>query len=821
MFIFTSCTNNYIPKARILASTLKSFHPDWTFCLLLGETPPAGFVLEEEPFDRVVQFHELGIPDYHTWLFRHRVVEICTAAKGPALDYFLETEGHDKVMYLDPDIMVCNSLEPLEKMLDEHDVLLTPHQLAPQPTEQAVVDNEQCALRHGVFNLGFVAAARRGHGLDFARWWKERLLLHCYDDIPNGLFTDQRWCDLAPAFFSRLHIVRDPGYNAASWNLTDRTITRAADGTFKANDSLLRFYHFTGFDSGAGNFVTNLYGKNMPAVGELWAIYTERLAEFGHATLGKQRWVYMVFDDGTPITDEMRLLYRNREDLRKAFPNPFLPAGFLQWYRNECSTPAPESALQTPPAPRSLLGRCWHKGRVLKELTAWHISENGGFPQALPRLAKKALAKFRQHGLQAVFRSVWNGAATESRTPAAPLDKPKGDDDLPHLGRVLDNDSQLAELCALLAPEHRPVCLVEHDLGGGADTYAQQRVAQYLKEGRAMLRLRYRLDARRVELTACCGEATYRVVVDELLELADPRFPRFTHMLINELAGWYLKIAEPNPDMLNAVRGATAALLKVRQAHNATLEFLFHDFFALCPSITLVENSTRRFCNIPAVEDCVDGSRCLGQGCIKETFSMEDWRTAWSALLAQADTVVFFSNNSRRLVEKVYTFRPEQIQICSHTVPSFGGITLAIPDDGPMRVAVVGDINLHKGSEMVVALGQLLEQTDNGESIVVLGNLHADSVPKTVTVLGPYKHEDLPDLLAEQRVTVGFMASVCPETFSFVTHELVSLGLPLVSFDLGAHGETIAQLPNGRVAQEITAASALAALRDLDAIRRA
>lgn len=61
MLIFTSCTNNYIPKARVLAYSLKKFHPKWEFCLLLGETPPKQFNIKSEPFDRILLFSDLPI----------------------------------------------------------------------------------------------------------------------------------------------------------------------------------------------------------------------------------------------------------------------------------------------------------------------------------------------------------------------------------------------------------------------------------------------------------------------------------------------------------------------------------------------------------------------------------------------------------------------------------------------------------------------------------------------------------------------------------------------------------------------------------------
>ncbi len=322
--VFTSCTNNYLPKARVLASSLKKYHPDWEFCLLLGEAPPEGFDLTQEPFDSLILFEDLEMPNYWEWLFRHRVVEICTAAKGHALYHFAVKEKRAKVFYLDPDIMVCHSLQELSDLLDQHDILLCPHQLAPVATEQiqAVVDNEFCSLKYGVFNLGFVAIAARDQGIEFATWWRDRLHSYCYDDIPNGIFTDQRVCDLAPCFFSNLHIVRDPGCDAASWNLTDRTITKGTNG-YMANESPLKFYHFTGYDSGAGKIMTQRYGGNMPAVGELWKEYGVLLEQMGHSELKKSKWAYLNFPDGLEITDQMRLVLRENPHLKEIYPNPF------------------------------------------------------------------------------------------------------------------------------------------------------------------------------------------------------------------------------------------------------------------------------------------------------------------------------------------------------------------------------------------------------------------------------------------------------------------------------------------------------------------
>jgi len=107
--------------------------------------------LEKEPFDSIIWGHELGINDFTAWVFTHTVVEISTAVKGPAFQMFAK-EKLGKVIYLDPDIAVFNSMEWLETLLDDHDILLAPHLVQYQTDARSIWDNEiNSALRHGVF----------------------------------------------------------------------------------------------------------------------------------------------------------------------------------------------------------------------------------------------------------------------------------------------------------------------------------------------------------------------------------------------------------------------------------------------------------------------------------------------------------------------------------------------------------------------------------------------------------------------------------------------------------------------------------------------
>lgn len=335
---YSSFTFSYLNRARVLFQSLRRFHPTWELVALITDQPPAGFHFNPsaEPFDRVVYAGELGIPGFESWLFKHDVVEACTAVKGPFLHRACGGDV-DAVIYLDPDTALLGSLEPVESWLLEYDILLTPHLIDPNDNPRAIRDNDLSASRTGIFNLGFVAVRTSGEGARFARWWNDRLLDYCYDDIPGGVFVDQRWCDHAPALFDRVKVIRDPGYNVASWNLSTRTVAVGKDGRITVNGAPLRFWHFTKLGE-VGDAMTRRYaGANYP-VYELWSWYRRQVLAASEPSIPDRWWAYGTFEDGAPIEKAHRELYRERSDLQAAFPRPFAagPGTYWRWLLDGC-----------------------------------------------------------------------------------------------------------------------------------------------------------------------------------------------------------------------------------------------------------------------------------------------------------------------------------------------------------------------------------------------------------------------------------------------------------------------------------------------------
>lgn len=332
---YTSITSNYLPKARVLAESVKKTDPQVAFHLVLSDTLPIGFDHAQEPFDSVIHIEDIITQDLAKWTFGHSVVELCTAVKGAALEYIFDEHAAEQVFYFDPDMVVFSRLDELSEVLSRSSVVLTPHQTDPETTDMGILDNEVSSLLHGVFNLGFVGVRNVDEGRRFARWWAQRLSKYCHDDLPNGLFTDQKWVNLAPCFFDNVTILRSPGFNVATWNITNRKAEGSLEEGITINGEPLGFYHFSGFDSGDQITMLERYGSQSPVLYALRDWYIDACEQQGQSALGKIESRYARFSNGDLIHNGYRTLYRQRVDLQAAFPNPYLVSGpdcYKAWY---------------------------------------------------------------------------------------------------------------------------------------------------------------------------------------------------------------------------------------------------------------------------------------------------------------------------------------------------------------------------------------------------------------------------------------------------------------------------------------------------------
>ncbi|QIL83148.1 glycosyltransferase [Diaphorobacter sp. HDW4A] len=311
--IFTICSNNYVPMARVLLESARRHHPEAAvyLCLADEKLADAGFYPD---FCEVVTADVLAIPDFREFAFRYDVLEFNTAVK-PFMFRHLLARGHEQVVYLDPDIEVFAPLEAVFRLLDEGaSFVLTPH--LTQPAERAAFPDDMGIMRAGVYNLGFLGVGACDEAQSILRWWARRLEHHCVSEPERGIFVDQKFMDLVPGFAERARILRETGYNAAYWNLHQRALSRDG-GLWRIDGAPLRFFHFSGIDP------ANLrrLSKHTEAFRDdeiqaplkgLMSEYAEQVLDNGHGHVPRATYAYGRFASGTPIPDVVRRMFREQ-----------------------------------------------------------------------------------------------------------------------------------------------------------------------------------------------------------------------------------------------------------------------------------------------------------------------------------------------------------------------------------------------------------------------------------------------------------------------------------------------------------------------------
>ncbi len=384
---------------------------------------------------------------------------------------------------------------------------------------------------------------------------------------------------------------------------------------------------------------------------------------------------------------------------------------------------------------------------------------------------------------------------------------------LRRLGRVLAGTWRRLwpshELPDAHAPARRMQVIFDHAMGGGANRFREQLAAEIVARGGCacvvvpdLPTLRYRLrttDANGVTESNCAN-------LPALLEFLDRQ--RLDAIELNDLVSF--------DDPLLLVAWA------LRHAQNGVpVRVYLHDFHLVCPSWTLIDVE-HRYCGVPSLDVC---ARCLPRleipflALLPET-DIPQWRAAWSALL-QVAGIVAFSAASIAILRRAYPdLDPARIALRPHTVDYLSAappVRMLSPADRdrPLVIGVVGNISRHKGSDIVWEMAALIATQQLPIRITVIGAIENPVRSDVVRVLGPYRAEQLPQLLADAGIGICLLPSVCPETYSYVTAELMQLQMPLAVFDLGAPAERVAGYDRGRIIAEISARAALDTIRQL------
>lgn len=316
-----------------------------------------------------------------------------------------------------------------------------------------------------------------------------------------------------------------------------------------------------------------------------------------------------------------------------------------------------------------------------------------------------------------------------------------------------------------------------HSMGGGAEIDLKRRLAHDVARcGAAVVirvggifRFTVELHGRRADGTACVTAAG----TDDWALVARLLAPVPRRALCCSCA-----VGDVDPVALPGL------LLSLRRPGDG-LSVLVHDYFALSPNMTLLEEG-ERWCGLP------DPARASARHAARRPdgtrVPLSGWRAAWGPLMERADRVTCFSEAAAALVAEVYP--RARIEMRPHALPvPVPALPRPAPGTPPV-LGLLGNLAPQKGAAVAERLARACRA--EGCGLVLLGELDpAYRLPSPARHHGAYAVDALPRLAARYGITCWLIPSLWPETFSFTTHEALATGLPVMVFDLGGQAEAV------------------------------
>jgi GT2 family glycosyltransferase/glycosyltransferase involved in cell wall biosynthesis len=337
------------------------------------------------------------------------------------------------------------------------------------------------------------------------------------------------------------------------------------------------------------------------------------------------------------------------------------------------------------------------------------------------------------------------------------------------------------------------VVLVTLAIGGGVARHVADAAAAIQASGSLALVLQRAPEGRgyRLQAAGTAAHLAYPDTPDARVQMASDLLAlRPDHLHVHHL--------------IDLDREVTALIQALGIPYQVTL----HDYFHICPRVTLLDEGAR-FCGVPDAAKCTLCIRgggahpALDPSLVPLAEDVGRWRDSWGDFLAGAARVIAPSQDTAARHARILPDLP--IAILPHETidpPPAPEETRVLPRPLPdqVRVAVIGAIGPHKGVDRLIDLIRHAGRWAEDLSFVIVGFTSRDApfaAMPNVEVTGAYEAGDLPEQLAALDADVALFLSPWPETYSYTLSEALAAGLTPVAYEIGAIGERMRDLGCG------------------------
>jgi hypothetical protein len=498
------------------------------------------------------------------------------------------------------------------------------------------------------------------------------------------------------------------------------------------------------------------------------------------------------FSNGELISDAHRILYRDRIDLQKAFPNPFDASRFgnsyYHWYQSELlGRPIEHDGTGYNPLIEFIEAKPTLQPNPFFDCN-WYLQRNPDVAAAgvnpLIHFVLSGVHEGRQPN-----RTFYPAYYREQLPPGERSENP-----LTHYVRRGLSENRRTD------PRYHPIAddpvrsrirrwaksgpslivLVSHYGGGGTEKHLRDLV-DCVNDGAKFIQLTPGHDGL-VHLFARDDDLASKLIFDpaeqfdalvEVLQECEPQRIHIHHILGNEeyLAALVHELKRP-------------------------FDFTIHDYYVLAPSPHLVGRDARFVGDdLEAHEEELLAASIAP----RRPSTLAGWQNAHGWLIADADRVIAPSRDVARRFSRFFpALKPI---VAAHPEISKASREIAFPSltaNGPLRVALLGDFLRHKGKDIVLECAKIARAQGHELGFELIGDPYNDSralAEAGIWVSGRYQEHDVHVLLKRRQPHLIWYPALCPETYSYTLSIGLESGLPLAVTNLGSLPERVARRP--------------------------
>lgn len=344
------------------------------------------------------------------------------------------------------------------------------------------------------------------------------------------------------------------------------------------------------------------------------------------------------------------------------------------------------------------------------------------------------------------------------------------------------------EVSFLMFLKFKPAIIFSHGWGGGADHFLEEHLLHDVNNDYVIVINGAGDSVQNNVVFFIKTENILTVTIKELSKM-------LSELQSRSGLSYYINHLVNFKDINNMVLELTSFFI-INKIHPI---FYLHDYFAICPTINLL-NADNKYCGVP--NDAFTCAQCLHELKIKNMIKVDiskdrlcikKWRENMLTLLTQCDVVYAFSHYSIEVFNMAFRGNKLNIKLyILNKLPRLRSVVQKLPDytrNKFITIGVLGAIGEHKGIHVIEKLADIIQKNHLPYKVVVVGYtaVPLDHIKHT----GYYNKVCLPDICIKEAIDVFVIPSIWPETYSYTTDEIMQLGYPLFTFNMGAPVERV------------------------------